>query len=131
MKQTIRTTILALSLGITATLSAYGASAVSYDITLSYSYINYDEPDPKERPAHPDRLPSQRIGGIVSLAEGVCINGVDTGEITLFEIYDPEGMIVASFVDEHSFVDYLFTLEGEYQLRFLTSDMAFTGWIEL
>ena len=40
-------------------------------------------------------------------------------------------MVGASFVDEHSFVDYLFTLEGEYQLRFLTSDMAFTGWIEL
>ena len=131
MKQTIRTTILALSLGITATLSAYGASAVSYDITLSPSYIYDDIIVDPSRPGKGERVPSQRIGGIISLAEGVCINGVDTGEITLFEIYDPEGMIVASFVEEHSFVDYLFTLEGEYQLRFLTSDMAFTGWIEL
>lgn len=131
MKQTIRTTILALSLGITATLSAYGASAVSYDITLSPSYI-YDGiiVDPS-RPGKGERVPSQRIGGIISLAEGVRINGVDTGDITLFEIYDPEGLIMASFVDEQSFVEYLFTLEGEYQLRFLTSDMAFTGWIEL
>lgn len=130
MKQTIKTTILALSLGITATLSAYGTSAVSYDITLFPTYI-YDEIDPNERPGKGERVPSQRIGGIISLAEGVCINGVDTGEITLFEIYDSEGMIVASFVDELSFVDYLFTLEGEYQLRFLISDMAFIGWIEL
>ena len=131
MKQTIRTTILALSLGITATLSAYGASAVSYDITLSPSYI-YDGiiVDPS-RPGKGERVPSQRIGGIISLAEGVRINDVDTGDITLFEIYDPEGLIMASFVDEQSFVEYLFTLEGKYQLRFLTSDMAFTGWIEL
>lgn len=131
MKQTIRTTILALSLGITATLSAYGASAVSYDITLSPSYI-YDGiiVDPS-RPGKGERVPSQRIGGIISLAEGVRINGVDTGDITLFEIYDPEGLIMASFVDEQSFVEYLFTLEGKYQLRFLTSDMAFIGWIEL
>ena len=74
MKQTIKTTILALSLGITATLSAYGASAVSYDITLFPTYI-YDEIDPNERPGKGNRLPSQRIGGIISLAEGVCIKG--------------------------------------------------------
>lgn len=75
MKQTITTTILALSLSITATLSAYGTSAVSYDITLSRSYINYDEPDPIKDPGKGERVPSQRIGGIISLVEGVCIKG--------------------------------------------------------
>lgn len=61
-------------------------------------------------------------------------SGIDFGfefefDIMTYEIYDLNGDCVAIFGDEISFVEYLFTLSGEYQLRFTTPNYELVGYV--
>lgn len=94
------------------------------------------EEEPEEIPDYPGknhhRLPARPINCTISTETGVSIPGVSTSEILSFEIYDESGeLCLASFNDEMEFVSFLFSLEGEYVIRFVTENKSYTGYISL
>lgn len=131
-KQRFRTMIIVLAMALFASC-AYAGHTDSHIIWLAYiTNGSYDrDPDERSRPNRGNRLPSKPMEGVISHSDGVEISGVETEGISVFEIYDKNGMLMASYLDEHDFVDYLFTLHGEFELCFRSSDFYLTGCIEL
>ena len=50
-------------------------------------------------------------------------------EIISYDIYDVEGMLIASFGDEEGFIQALFSLNCDYTVTFTTSEYAYTGFL--
>jgi len=61
----------------------------------------------------------------------VTIATIDKSEIQSFDVFDEYGTLIASFNDETSFVSFIFSLTGCYEVAFYTSDYIFRGWITL
>lgn len=77
------------------------------------------------------RMPPRRIVCTISESDGVVI-GIDKEEIRAYEVWTAEGdACVASFGDEESFVDYLFTMSTECMIRFVTEEYLYTGYLTL
>ncbi len=65
----------------------------------------------------------------VSRENGVEISGT-TDEIISYEIWDATGTVcIAYFTNEEEFVEYLFSLNGDFQLVFFFEDYTLTGEI--
>ena len=92
-------------------------------------YPRYDEepefPEKGKRDT-PERLPA-------SITEsGVTIERVYESDIESYDIYTPSGILLDSFGSSEAFATSLFSLEGEYELRFTTSEYVYIGyvWVE-
>lgn len=118
---------------------------LSVPITVADGYITPPTPDkdiygwvvpyPKsiEEPDYPpigSRIPSSKLFMTIS-ATGVEILGVDARDILLYEIFDLEDIPVGIFTDGASFVEALFSLSGEYRVRFMTDSYVYVGYVEL
>lgn len=68
-----------------------------------------------------ERRPARRYVCEISMTDGVSIQGY-AGEIESYEIWKSDEECIAVFSDEISFVEYLFSLEGEYGIRLRFSD---------
>lgn len=76
------------------------------------------------------RAPGRPIYGYISQSEGIQIN-IDKNQITAYEIWDAENeTLIATFVDEMDFVDYLFTSCDCYKLRLVTDHYYYLGEID-
>ena len=64
------------------------------------------------------------------MTDGVSIQGY-AGEIESYEIWKSDEECIAVFSDEISFVEYLFSLKGEYGIRLRFSDIILLGVISL
>lgn len=74
-----------------------------------------------------NRAPSLRIICTISQSEGITMNGHAFNFLS-YEIWDTEGEICfGAFTDETAFISYLFSIEGEYQLRFITEEYSLLG----
>lgn len=104
---------------------------------LNYSHSIYvqlwpsfnDKSEPDETPKG-DRKPARRLVG--EIGNGwVKIEGVDETEILSYEINDSDGCFVASFGAPYEFTEALFSLSGEYEVRFHTESYVYVGYVEL
>ena len=91
-------------------------------------YPRYDEepelPEKGKRDT-PERLPA-------SITEsGVTIERVSESEIDSFDIYTPSGILLDSFGSGEEFATSLFSLNGEYELRFTTSEYVYVGYVRM
>lgn len=78
------------------------------------------------------RMPGKQIMCTIDSENGVYIEEIPTSEIISFDIYDESGeLCFASFNNEEEFVGFLFSLEGEYVIRFVTIDKTYSGFISL
>lgn len=64
-------------------------------------------------------------------ATGVTIPEIETSEILSYEIYDPSEICIGMYADEMDFIEALFSLSGEYEIRFMTDYAVFAGMIEI
>lgn len=92
---------------------------------------NPNDPEPGDDDKRgPHRAPGMAI--ICSMTEdGVEIPGVDKDEILAFEIYDADGCIISSYDNAIAFTDCLFSLSGDYEIRLLTREYIYIGYIQL
>lgn len=84
-----------------------------------------------EEPAFPDkrmRDNPERIPALIS-ENGVAIERVSESEIESYDIYASSGIQVGSFVSGAEFATTLFSLEGEYEVRFTTSEYVYIGYV--
>lgn len=100
----------------------------SYSITLIKTYNN--EPTLSKGPnkgGH--RTPPMPIPCTVSEAEGITA-AIDEADIIAYEIWDAEGAAcVASYVEGADAATHLLSTPGEYQLRIVTSEYSYIGYI--
>ena len=91
-----------------------------------------DEPIENDDKHKGHRMPAHYVPCTISDETGVNISGVETSEINSYNIYDASGEpCFASYNNEEDFVDFLFSLEGEYVIQFVTPDKTYTGFISL
>ena len=89
-----------------------------------------EDPEPEEFPRH--KLPVRPVTCTISSENGVNISGVETSDIISFDVYDQSGeLCLASFINDMDFVTFLFSLEGDYTLRFVTDGKTYIGYISL
>lgn len=85
-----------------------------------------DGPD-YDPPIH--RSPADAYICSITPENGVEISGT-TDEIISYEIWDATGTVcIAYFTNEEEFVEYLFSLNGDFQLVFFFEDYTLTGEI--
>ena len=103
--------------------SAYAVNNLTYHVTM-LRVDTRDDKDTDNRKGH--RSNRRPITGEIT-SSGVNIPGVENSEIISFEIYDLSWIYSA----EMDFVNALFSLSGEFEIRFVTDEATFTGTIEL
>ena len=84
-----------------------------------------------EQPELPDngmRDNPERIPALIS-ENGVAIERVSESEIESYDIYASSGIQVGSFASGAKFATTLFSLEGEYEVRFTTSEYVYIGYV--
>ncbi len=84
-----------------------------------------------EEEGHGQRMPGRKQNCTVDPVSGVQFVGMEKPDILSFEVYDLSGACVAVFGDEAAFLEYLFAQSGEYQIRLITADWAYVGYIGL
>ena len=87
----------------------------------------YEDPEP---PANGRRTPSVPVMCLISERDGVTFLSSAPTRIIYYEILDEEGMVM-TFPNDTSFVHALFSLSGEYELRFTTDEYLYIGYVEL
>ncbi len=102
----------------------------SVDVNLSSSPVTGQEPEHDENTENRHRIPACLIPCVISEA-GVAFRMDCPPEILVYEIADTEGNVIASFGDETSFVQTLFSLTGEYTVVFTTTEYVYRGDISI
>lgn len=83
------------------------------------------------------RLPPDRHGRRAPSAPVICtidptgisIAGIDTTSISLYEVYDADGELLAAYSTEADFISYIFQIQEEVEIRFHTADAILSGWL--
>lgn len=108
-----------------SSLTAYAQQNETYSILLSTEENNFDPK--KDKDIDNRRMPMRRTICYLSATTGVSISGYDNNFLS-YEIWDAEGEIcLGAFAEETAFISYLFSIEGEYQLRFITEEYSLVG----
>lgn len=77
-----------------------------------------------------NRIPSRPLSCIID-ENGISFPLGETPEFNAFEIYDSQEFLIAVFIDQFEFIDFLFSLKGAYLICLSTEDYNYFGWIEL
>ena len=121
-------TILTLSSAALAVQTTPPPSAPTPDYTFVYMYKEKKNPtnpnDPIKR-----HTPPVRLKCLIHPDGEIILEGIETETITEFEIWTPEGIPVASFNSKDEFIEAFYTLNGEFEIRFITEDFVIKGLI--
>jgi len=77
------------------------------------------------------RAPSKPISCHISESTGVVIPGVDKSDIISFEVYNENGICLASLTEESEFISFLFSLSEPVEIRIITDQYIYHGYISL
>lgn len=91
--------------------------------------VSSETPDNIKDIPNRHKLPSSQIECVIT-SDGICVHdsSVDLAEAISYEIWDAESeWCVASFSDEFSFIESLFAMSGELQIRIVFSDYELVG----
>lgn len=107
------------------------AEDVDLPLTEDDSDENQTSKDKGELPKG-HRMPSRPVQCTISTETGVTISGVETDDIISFELFDESGeLCFATFNNGFDFASFLFSLEGDYVIRFVTENKTYSGYISL
>lgn len=89
-----------------------------------------EEPEHDDNTSTKHRLPSCPIPCTID-ENGVTFQMDSEPEIINYDIYDAEGVLIASFGDEEAFIQTLFSLSGDYTVAFTTAEYVYTGYVSI
>ena len=101
------------------------------DITTTGPDDSAEEQETPIFPTHKGRCPAAPLFCSISRVGGIQISGVDNAEIMSFEILDAYGNTVALLQDEPSFIETIFSLNGEYCVVFRLQNKILSGWVKI
>ncbi|MDE6835509.1 MAG: hypothetical protein K2J03_00955, partial [Muribaculaceae bacterium] len=101
----------------------------AYNVTLQKHPVQegdsgWEEEEEDER----KRTPARSVYCSISRRNGIEVSAIDKEEIELFEIYH-NGVCLLSSPEEKDFITVLFSISGNLEIRLITSDYAFIGYI--
>lgn len=132
MKKSAKLTLLLLSTALYIMIPV-AASDISEGKYISLSLFRCSDDEIHYNPnlqSGRHRSNQRPLYGTIS-PDGVSIPGVETSDILYFEIYTPEGFCMGAFADEAEFIQTLFSLSGEYEIRLVTEEAVFVGVVEI
>lgn len=59
---------------------------------------------------------------------GITIEGSESSEFTLYEVYDEDGACLASYSSERDFTAFIFQTESIVEIRLYTDRFVYSGW---
>lgn len=74
------------------------------------------------------RMPATPVMCVIS-ENGITIEGIDSGHITSYEVYDEDGHCLTSYSSERDFIAFIFQTESEVELRLYTNNFVYSGWL--
>lgn len=77
------------------------------------------------------RLPQQTVPCSIDSNTGVRLMGEGDVEIISYEVWEIGGMCISEFGNEEDFLEILFKLSGDYEVRFITAEFTYIGIITL
>ena len=77
------------------------------------------------------RLPGKHIECLIDRNAGVQFCNGDTPQFMSYEVYDMDDNPVTTFLTESEFITYIFSQEGDCQIRLVTADCAFIGYLSI
>lgn len=103
----------------------------TYLVDITTTGPDDSDEEPKLTPFFPrkERCPAVPLFCSISRVDGIQISGVDNADIVSFEILDAYGNTIALLQDEPSFIETIFSLNGEYRVVFRLNNQTLTGWI--
>lgn len=122
MKHSIISFLLIMSASVNSNAS------VPEETILNFSINKIETSTENKQPTHPKRhrIPSKSLNATISSA-GIEVDGLVSSEIIYFEIYTLSGILMESYSNEIDFVQALFLLSGEYEIRIITDEDIYTG----
>lgn len=115
-------------------LSSLNAFALLPSYTISVVKVAIDEePDKVKEPNRRHRIPPSPIECVIT-TDGIELMSVSesVSDVLSFEIWDAESeFCVASFSTESEFISVLFSMTGEFQVRFIFADYELVGYVKL
>ena len=77
------------------------------------------------------RIPSARVICTIDFVN-LTVTGNFSSDLLSYEVWDEEGQqCLESFTRESTFVEYLYSAEGVYQLRFYSDSYVYIGYISI
>ncbi len=122
-------TVILMILSLSFAYAENGGNLVQTDLS-EHPVSGETEPKHNESTNTKHRLPSCLIPCVISEA-GVAFQMDCPPEILVYEIADADGNVIASFGDEASFVQTLFSLTGDYTVVFTTAGYVYYGWVSI
>ncbi|MCM1142067.1 MAG: hypothetical protein NC453_26145 [Muribaculum sp.] len=124
--------IASMALSFILSFTAFATNNVC-SVFMSKVYVTEEPDEPKIHP-HRHRVPICPVECLIDVENGISFvsSSLSSSDIIAYEIYDYAAeKCLMSFSDEDAFVENLFNLTGDYQLRFIAEDYELIGYISL
>lgn len=121
--------LLSYSVALASNFVSGGGQSLQVSLTPS-RVVSGQEPKHGDELNNGHRLPIRPIICVID-ENGVAFQMDSEPEIISYDIYDAEGVLIASSGDEEGFVQALFWLTGDYTVAFTTSDYVYTGFVRI
>lgn len=123
MKKKIHNIIIVASLFICSSINGF-AETIDVTLTTESQEIENDE----HSKGH--RIPPRPICCNIDSEAGTITLSKDIEAVISYEIWDESATAcLAYYADEAAFIDHLFTIPGDYQIRIVTDDYTYTGYV--
>ncbi len=121
--------ILMIILGL-STSSMMATSPTSTIAVVMHVFPTVSDPEPDLDPYN-KRIPPRPLNCTISQSDGIEVIGC-AAEFISYEIWDTEGTVcMAAYTLESDFINALFSMTGEYQIRLVCEDHELIGYIAL
>lgn len=125
----IRLLILLFIVLFSASKSEIYSQQQETNLTVSVDKCYHDykiEDDPEGH-----RKPSKPLLISISIDNGIYIPGIDNQDIISYSIYDEYSSCLFTSEDEYSFIEYLFSNTGTFEINIDTNEFSLKGWIQI
>ncbi len=103
----------------------------TYAVALTQVSSDPQPQVPYEKGDHGRRQPGRHIECLIDRNAGVQFCNGATPQFMSYEVYDMDETPVATFLTESEFITYIFSHEGDYQIRLVAADCAYIGYVSL
>ncbi|MDE6006636.1 MAG: hypothetical protein K2G67_03690 [Muribaculaceae bacterium] len=112
------------------TISSSMTAAKKEFPVIKYLVFEFDEKKHEESVLD-YRLPQHTVPCSIGTTAGVRLIGEGDVDIISYEIWEIGGMCISEFGNEEDFIEILFKLSGDYEVRFITAEFTYIGIIKL
>lgn len=99
-------------------------------ITITLTELEQNPPIYADEPVQPHRsCPSLVLCTMTT--KSISISGVDISEVYSFDVLNSNGLLIAKFSNESDFLDFIFSTNGVFEIRFVLENTTLCGHITL